>query len=185
MSEDIIDGEGLEGLEDFEISSFMQEDEFFDDGFHGDGSEPSVNLLHLLCFELANEEYAIDIMSIKEIVKLREFTDVPRSPEFIVGIISLRGVIVPVFDLRKRLALDAKEHTRKTRIIISHNKENSKNWGMIVDNVIQVIRIPKDSIEPPPAVIKGISAEFITGVGRHEDNFVIIMNLQNVLDINV
>jgi purine-binding chemotaxis protein CheW len=169
------------GLECFDLTMFSDE-ESYEDAFDEAG-EVDKNLLQLLCFNLADEEYAIDIMNMKEIIKLREFTEVPRSPDFITGVISLRGVIIPVFDLRKRLGLEAKEYDRNTRIIIA--KDNNKNWGMVVDEVLQVIRIPEESLEPPPPVISGISAEFITGIGKYENRFAIIMNLKNVLDIDI
>jgi purine-binding chemotaxis protein CheW len=170
-----------EGLEDFDLSCFTDE-ELYEDGFDY-GDEEDINILNLLCFKLADEEYAINIMNMKEIVKLREFTEVPRAPEFISGIISLRGIIIPVFDLRKRLGLDVKEYGKDTRIIIA--TDQSRNWGMIVDEVIQVIRMPEDNVEPPPSIISGISAEFISGIGKFENKFVIIMNLKNVLDIDI
>ena len=171
-----------DGIEDFDLSCFTDE-EFYEDGFVDAVSEEDENLLNLLCFKLADEEYAIDIMSMKEIVKMREFTEVPRSPEFVTGIISLRGIIVPVFDLRKRLGLKAKEYDKNTRIIIAY--DGKKSWGMIVDEVIQVVRIPKNHIEPPPSILSGISAEFVSGIGKYEHKFAIIMNLQNVLDIDI
>jgi len=170
------------GFEEFDLTAFSVDEEFFEDGFEV-GEEVDENIIKLLCFKLADEEYAIDIMSMKEIVKLKEFTEVPRSPDFITGIISLRGVIVPIFDLRKRLGLKAKEYDRDTRIVIA--TDGNKNWGMIVDSVIQVIRIPEDSIEPTPSIISGISAEFISGIGKYENKFVIIMNIINVLDIDI
>ncbi len=170
-----------QGLENFDPKLFIDE-EFYADGFET-SAEVSENLLNILCFKLASEEYAIDIMSIKEIVKLREFTEVPGSPDFITGIISLRGVIVPVFDLRKRLGLDVKDYDRDTRIIIA--RDENRSWGMIVDKVTHVIRIAKDNIEPPPPIISGVSAEFISGIGKYENTFAIIMNLKNVLDIDI
>ena len=169
------------GIESFDIGIFSDEN-FFEDAFDSDDAEDE-NLINLLCFNLADEEYAINIMNMKEIVQIREFTEVPRSPDFIVGIISLRGVIVPVFDLRKRLGLDVKEYDRNSKIIIA--RDGNKSWGMIVDAVEQVIRIPESSIEPPPAIISGINAEFISGIGKYEHKFAIIMNLKNVLDIDL
>lgn len=183
MSEDInnVDEQAEdEGFENFEFSGLVSED-FFIDGYEREEEEQDI--INLLCFYLASEEYSIDIMSIKEIVRLREFTEVPRSPDFISGIISLRGVIVPVFDLRKRLGLEAKEHDKKSRIIIT--RDESRHWGMIVDEVTHVIRVPESSIEPPPSIISGISAEFISGIAKYESKFAIIMNIKNVLDIDI
>ena len=133
-----------------------------------------------LCFMLSDEEYGLDIMDVKEIIKLRPITDIPRVPEFILGIISLRGTIVPLFDLRRRLNLETKDYTKNTRVIIVQS--GTTLFGMIVDKVTNVARIPAKNIEPPPAVISGIEAEFLSGLGRFRDRMIIIMNLQKITD---
>ena len=139
--------------------------------------------LEILCFMLANEEYAVDIMEIKEVIKVPEMTEVPRVPEFILGIISLRGTIIPVFDLRKRLGLKTKEMSRSTKIIIA--SDNGRNLGMVVDKVTQVARISGKKLEPPPPVIGGVEAEYIQGLGRFRERLLILLNLQKVLSFEV
>ncbi|UCD84439.1 MAG: chemotaxis protein CheW [Deltaproteobacteria bacterium] len=139
--------------------------------------------LEILCFMLANEEYAVDIMEIKEVIKVPEITEVPRVPEFVLGIISLRGTIIPVFDLRKRLGLKTKEMSRATKIIIA--SDNGKNLGMVVDKVTQVARISGKKLEPPPPVIGGVEAEYIQGLGRFRERLLILLNLQKVLGFEV
>jgi len=139
--------------------------------------------LELLCFRLSTEEYAIPITGVKEIIRPREMTEVPRVPEYILGVISLRGVIIPVFDLRRRLGLPVKEATKSTRVVIA--SDDIKTLGMVVDEVTQVIRIPSESLEPPPPVIGGIEGEFIQGVGRDQHKMVILLNLKKILDLDI
>ncbi len=147
------------------------------------GEEEIEEPLELLCFMLADEEYAVDIMEVKEIIKVPEITEVPRVPEFILGIISLRGTVIPIFDLRKRLGLEAKERTRSTKIIIA--SDNDKTLGMAVDKVTQVAKISGKKLEPPPPVIGGVEAEYIQGLGRFREHLLILLNLHKVLSFEL
>jgi purine-binding chemotaxis protein CheW len=134
-----------------------------------------------LAFHLGDEEYALDIRRISEIIKVREFTDIPRSPEFIMGIISLRGVVVPVFDLRQRLNLGVSEITPTTRIVVCQLDEVSV--GLLVDSINQVVNLIDEEIEPPPGVLSGLDREMITGIGRYQGRMIILLNLKSVLDV--
>ncbi|BCR05124.1 chemotaxis protein CheW [Desulfuromonas versatilis] len=133
-----------------------------------------------LTFELGKEVYALDIVAIHEIIKPREITDIPRVPEFILGIISLRGIIVPVYDLKRRLKLGTAEITPASRIIVCQNDDRTA--GLLVDCINQVVGIAEDGIEPPPSVLTGHERELIAGVGRQDGRMMILLNLQNVLD---
>jgi len=135
--------------------------------------------LELLSFQLAQESYAIRLTLVQQIIKMREITPVPRAPEYVLGVISLRGVIIPVFDLRRRLGLARREHTRETRIIVV--REGAKSIGLIVDRVRQVVRIPAAGIEPPPPVLGGLEAEYLEGIGRSEGRMLILLHLEKVL----
>lgn len=137
--------------------------------------DKEANLRQLLTFSLGSEEYALDIDSIREIIKPREITDIPRVPEFILGIISLRGIIIPVFDLKRRLRLGTGEIKPTSRIIVCQQEE--KIIGMLVDGISQVIKIPADSIEPPPAVLAGIDRDMVEGVGRCQGRMTILLRL--------
>lgn len=134
-----------------------------------------------LAFHLGQEEYALEIDSISEIIKVREFTDVPRTPGFILGIISLRGVVVPVFDLTARLRLGQAEITTNSRIVICRTGELVV--GLLVDSISQVLQLQDDRIEPPPAILSGLDRDFMTGVGRSDGRMVILLNIVNVLDV--
>jgi purine-binding chemotaxis protein CheW len=136
-----------------------------------------------LCFRVATERYAISIMEIKEITKPREMTEVPRVPSFVLGVISLRGVIVPIFDLGQRLQLPPVTATGKARIIVVKKGEDLS--GILVDEVIQVVKVPLASIEQPPAVLEGIDREFVRGIGRHDGNMLILLHLGKILDLSL
>lgn len=146
-------------------------------------AEESQNVREFLCLRVAREEYAIDIMDIKEIIKPREVTEVPRSPTFVPGIISLRGMILPVFDIGLRLGFQQEVCSGKERIVVVRRGEGF--CGILVDEVSQVIRLPEEALEPPPPVLEGIDRDFVTGIGRHGDRMLILLNLEKVLDINV
>jgi purine-binding chemotaxis protein CheW len=145
--------------------------------------EKNADVCEWLSFSLGNEEYALDIDGVNEIIKPREITDIPRVPAFILGIVSLRGIIVPVFDLRTRLKLGAGELTPASRIVVCQRGERIA--GLLVDSITQVVRIPASSIEPPPAVFSGFDRELLAGVGRIQGRMLILLNLANVLNAEI
>ena len=132
-----------------------------------------------LAFMLGPEEYAVRVEDVREIIRPQNMTAVPRAPEFIMGIISLRGVVLPVFDIKKRLGLDDTERTRATRIIVL--AEGGSSSGILVDRVTGVVRLSGDTVEPPPAVIGGVEAEYLEGLGRHGDRLVILFNTGKIM----
>ena len=150
-----------------------------------DASSPVIaeSSLEFLCFRVSDEIYGINIMDIKEIIKPREVTEVPHAPTFVSGVLSLRGTIIPIIDMRLRLGLPGEEPTGKERVIVIKN-DNSFS-GLHVDEVIQVVRVPLDAVEAAPAVLDGIDREFISGIGRSEGRLIIILNLENIADINL
>jgi len=146
-------------------------------------SYSSEDIEEYLCFRVADEEYAISIMSIKEIIKPREVTEVPRMPSFISGVISLRGVIIPVMDMRLRLSLPVTAAAGRERIVVL--KRDAGLCGVLVDEVVQVARIKKVDIEEPPAVLEGIDRDFVTGLGHFDNRMLILLSLETILDITV
>jgi purine-binding chemotaxis protein CheW len=138
------------------------------------------DLVELICFELEDEEYAIQLRDVREVIKMKDITVVPKAPVYIPGIIALRGQIIPIFDLRKRVGLASKEFDRYTRIIVVIN--HGEKVGLIVDVITGVARINEKLIEPTPAVISGVEASFISGVGRYQKRMLIILNLHRVID---
>lgn len=136
-----------------------------------------------LAFQLGSEEYALDITRISEIIKPREYTDIPRVPEFILGLISLRGVVVPVFDLRRRFDLGECQLGPASRIVVC--REGEVTVGLLVDSINQFIRLTGDRIEPPPAVLSGVDRSLVVGVGRYQGRMIILLNLSGVLDVGM
>ena len=134
-----------------------------------------------LAFNLGNEEYALDIRQISEIIKVREFTDIPRVPGFILGIISLRGVVVPVFDLLCRLNLGVSELLPATRIVVCQHEDVAV--GLLVDSINQVVNLVDDEVEPPPGVLSGLDREMVSGLGRYQGRMIILLNIESVLDV--
>ena len=145
------------------------------------GTGLAADQVELLGFMLSDEEYALDILEIKEIVRIQAITPVPRAPGWIRGIVTLRGVIIPIFDLRSRLGLAEVDPGPDTRIVIVYRGEEYA--GLIVDGITQVMRVEAADIEPPPGTIGVVEAEFLRGVTRFRERLVILLNLPRVLDV--
>lgn len=135
--------------------------------------------IQLACFMVGEERYAADIMMIKEIILCRKVTHIPKAPDFIEGIINLRGKVIPVIDMRKRLGVQSIEQTSSARIIIA--KVEGKNVGIIVDSILKVLRVQKEDIQPAPRIIKGIESEYLSGIVRDGDDLVLILDMERVL----
>ena len=133
----------------------------------------------LVVFELANEQYGLDIASVESIIKMQPITRMPQAPDFIEGVSNLRGYVLPVIDLRKRFGLTAVETTKDTRIVVVL-MGNSK-VGMIVDGVSQVLRISGEAVEPPPSMITTVNSAFIKGIAKIDEQLVILLDLEKVL----
>ncbi len=145
------------------------------------GAEEEGEASQFLAFQLGTEEYALDINQISEIIKPREYTDIPRVPDYILGLVSLRGVVVPIFDLKRRFQLGRVEVSSGARIIVC--REGAVTAGLLVDKINQVVKIAADRIEPPPMVIAGIDRSMINGIGRNQGRMIILLNLASVLEI--
>jgi purine-binding chemotaxis protein CheW len=137
----------------------------------------------LLCFKVANEKYAVNIMEIREIIKPRGVTEVPRVPDFVKGVLSLRGIIIPIFNMRIRLGHGVGQKSGRERIIVVNKGEEF--CGILVDEVIEVARLSAAAIEPPPAVLEGIDRDFVNGIGRYAGNMLILLNLEKILDMDL
>ncbi|MGB9840671.1 chemotaxis protein CheW [Thermovenabulum sp.] len=136
-------------------------------------------------FKLGDEEYGIDILQVKTIEKVLPITRIPRAPHYVKGVINLRGEIIPVIDLKKKFDLKEEELTPEARIIIVSVADVT--IGMIVDSATEVIQLPQDSIEPANSIKVGINSDFIEGVGKLEDDrLLIILNLEKLIgDVRV
>jgi len=136
-------------------------------------------VVQLVSFMLDEVEYAVDILCVHEILRFPDITRLPNTPDFIKGVINLRGNVIPVVDVRIRFGFPLGELTDLTRIIVIET--NGKQVGLLVDNVHQVVRIPVLNIDPPSELITGVSEEFISGIGRLKDRLIVLLNMSNII----
>ncbi|AZN40874.1 chemotaxis protein CheW [Paenibacillus albus] len=137
--------------------------------------------IKVIVFGLANEEYGVEVDKVRTIERMMPITRVPKTPAFIKGVINLRGVVLPVIDLRGRFGLPETEETESSRVIIV--AVNDLEVGFIVDAANDVIDIDEKSIDTPPEVVGGIKAKYLRGVAKIGDNRLLIMlNLSEVLN---
>lgn len=140
-----------------------------------------------LSFCLADEVYAIDLMILREIIGYGDLTNVPMMPDFIKGVINLRGRVVPVVDLAARLGGQMADVTKRTSIIIvefyDESDDEKINIGIIVDSVDQVLYVSPDDIEPPPSFGAKIRTDFIQGMAKVDERFLVLLDISNVLSI--
>lgn len=136
----------------------------------------------LVIFELANEFYGINIAVVESIIKMQAITQLPQSPVYVKGVTNLRGSVLPVIDLRSRFALEPREDTRQTRIIIV--TMGSIKVGVTVDGVSEVLRVSDELIEPLPPMVNSVNSVFLKGIVRLENRLIILLELGKVLDLN-
>jgi purine-binding chemotaxis protein CheW len=134
---------------------------------------------HLATFFLAGEEYGVEVRQVQEIRRVTEITSVPRAPEFIRGVINLRGRILPVLDLRRRLALGEVAMDRAARIVVVRIKE--RLLGLLVDGASQVLKVKVSQIEPPPEEVLQQGGDYIRGVAKLDDRLIILVDLERLL----
>ncbi len=139
-------------------------------------------LLQLVSFNIGSEEFGVDILKVQEINRMVEITRVPQAPHYVEGVINLRGKVIPIVDLRKRFNLEVKEYDKNTRIVVVDI--NGSIMGMVVDSVSEVLRLPSNTIEPPPEIVANINSEYIKGVAKLEDRLLIFLDLSKVIDAN-
>ena len=171
--------------DDRALDAFFVSDDERDDNIATYLSDPSLVTMvastskaELLAFTLVGEEYAIDILEIQEIIKLPEITSLPRIKDFVLGIVSLRGTIVPIVDLRKMMGLGDTEYSRGTRVLVIRSEDEP--IGIVVDGVTSVLRIEREAIEPKPRTMQRGSSEFFKGVGRVDGRLLIILDAEAV-----
>ena len=133
----------------------------------------------LVIFDLAAETYGVDIGSVREIIRMQEITQVPRTPNFVEGVINLRGKVIPVIDLRKRFGFKATEATKDTRIVVVDIDGN--DIGVVVDAVTEVLRLAADAVEPPTGVITTADSDYLLGIAKLETRLIILLDLQQAL----
>jgi purine-binding chemotaxis protein CheW len=146
----------------------------------------TVDQQQYLIFTLGEEMFAIGILAIREIIEYGHLTEVPMTPPFIRGVINLRGAVVPVVDLAVRFGRKANETSKRTCIVIIETdagSDQSHQMGIVVDAVSAVLDIPAEDIEPPPEFGAKIRIDFISGMGKINNRFVAILDVDKVLSI--
>lgn len=150
-------------------------------GFDKTDINEDEGMLQLVGFDIADESFGVDILKVQEIIRSASVTAVPNSPEFVEGVINLRGNIIPVVDLRKRLYLYNEANADKRAWVLILNL-NERVVGFIVDQVTHVIKVPEESVQPAPEiVIAGLESQYIQGVCELENHLLVILNFSRVL----
>ena len=136
-----------------------------------------------LTFKLAEEEYGLEILKVQEIIRMQTVTRVPRTPEYVRGVLNLRGKVIPVIDLRCKFGMETQEDTDKTCIIVVQVSagEHRIVMGVIIDEVREVLDITADCIEDTPSFGASINTEFIIGIGKVGDNVKMLLDIDKVL----
>jgi purine-binding chemotaxis protein CheW len=137
-------------------------------------------MIQLVGFRLDNEDYAIAITKIQEIILMKPITRIPQVPDFIEGLINLRGSVIPIVNLRKRFGLLPREVDDETRTIVVNIHD--KTVGCVVDAVTEVRRINRDQIQPPPLSVLAISHQYISGLARLDDRLLIILDIERLFE---
>ena len=136
-------------------------------------------LAQLVAFELMGEEFGVPILEVREIILMPDITPVPQAPDFVEGVINLRGQIIPIVDLRKRFSLESKDKDKETRIVVVEIDNNV--LGLVVDGNAEVVRVPEETVRATPALIaSSIGAEFIRGIAQHDERMLILIDLHKV-----
>lgn len=143
---------------------------------HGDGTHGE--LLQLVSFHIGGEEFGLDILRVQEIIRVQQLTRVPNSPDFVDGVINLRGKVIPVIGLRRRFGLEEAPHDKQTRIVVV--EVHGTVLGFIVDSVSEVLRIPLDTVEPPPRLGK-VDREYVSGVGKLNNRLLILLDVDKLM----
>jgi chemotaxis signal transduction protein/chemotaxis regulatin CheY-phosphate phosphatase CheZ len=138
-----------------------------------------LEVIQLVGMKLGEEEYAIDVLKIQEIIRTVEITSVPRTDSFVLGVMNLRGKVIPVIDLRVRFSLDKMDFDKETRIIVV--KFETENIGFVVDEVTEVIRINKKMVEPTPPLVGSVGQEYILGICKYADRLIILLDIDSVI----
>ena len=136
-------------------------------------------VLQLVTFTLNDEEYAVDILSVQEINRITEITQVPNSPDFVDGVINLRGKVIPVINMRKKFGLNDKASDDTSRVIIMDIQGVTN--GLLVDSVSEVLRIPSNIVEPPPPLSSSTHSKFIKGIAKMENRLIVLIDINKLM----
>ncbi len=136
--------------------------------------------MQMVSFQLADEEYGIEINKVREIILVGEITQVPQTPTYVKGLINLRSSVIPIVDLKLRFGLAEAAFTDDTRIVVVNVE--GKTIGIIVDAVSEVLRISQEQIAPPPPTVNGMGQEHLVGLAKLEDRLLILLDIEKILN---
>lgn len=145
---------------------------------------PDENENKFLSFFLGNEEYGVEILRVREIIGLIDITPLPQMPDYVKGVINLRGKIIPVIELRAKFSLDAKAYTEETCVIVvevTEGDDDRFHMGVIVDNVNEVIDIPRSNIDPAPRFGGAMNTSYILGMGKVKNKVLTLLDIDKVM----
>jgi len=152
----------------------MQDSDFFDE------TDDEIQENKFLMCKIGDETYGIDIQHVTDIIELQKITEVPDMPEYVRGVINLRGNVIPVIDLRLRFGMESKEYDDRTVITVVNIKDYS--IGFIVDTATEVQDIPEKNIDPPPSFQEsGEKNKYIAGLGKLEDQVIILLDMEKLV----
>lgn len=144
--------------------------------------EKSYSSIQIVCFTIGNEEYGIEILKVQEILRLPQITTLPKAADFILGVIDLRGKILPIIDMSKRFGIESKTEMKDARAIVINIK--GREVGLAIDSVSHVVKVDSNDIEPPPPIVKGISGRYIVGIAKVDEEFVVILDIDRIFSPN-
>ncbi len=146
-------------------------------------SPPDTHAGLYLTFALAEEMYGVEILAAQEIIQMVPITAVPRTPEFVRGVINLRGRVIPVVDLRRKFEMEPTDDTSQTCIVVVEAGADGHRttMGIVVDQVAEVLDVTADQIEPPPALGAAVDTAFMHGMGKVGEEVVMLLDIRQVL----
>ncbi|HET6763286.1 MAG TPA: chemotaxis protein CheW [Longimicrobiaceae bacterium] len=139
----------------------------------------SVPQIQLVTFRVGGEEFGLDVFAVHEILRFSPVTPVPKAPQFVEGVLDVRGALVPVVDLRKRFEVAEVATNDDTRIVLVEFQ--GERLGLVVDAVTEVLRVPETAVLPPPKYVAGLAAEFIRGIVRMEGRLIVLVDMDRIL----
>lgn len=134
--------------------------------------------IQIVCFKIGKEEYGIDILQVQEILKLPKVTKLPKSIDYIMGVIDLRGKVIPIIDLSKKFRISSDIPSGGYRAVVVDI--GGKQVGLGIDSVSHVLKVDSKDIEPPPPVVKGISGKYIIGIAKMESGFIVVLDINKI-----
>ena len=135
------------------------------------------NSLQIVCFKIGSEEYGIDILQVQEILKIPKITKLPRSSTHVLGVIDLRGKVIPIIDLGNKFGIISDLSKASRAVVVDIN---GKQVGLAIDSVSNVTKVDTTDIEPPPPVVKGISGKYIVGIAKLKTGFIVILDINQI-----